>query len=174
MGTPIEEIFPAVYAELRSLAGNYMRGERPGHTLQPTALVHEAYLRMLGQKEIDWQNREQVIGVAAQMMRRILLNYARSRGTNKRGTNPTHWAIDEALDALETASHSDAVTLDHAISKLSAIDERQGQIVELRFFIGLSLEETADLLSLSSATVKREWSTARLWLRRELGDTGRA
>lgn len=167
-------MFPAVYAELRSLAGNYMRGERQGHTLQPTALVHEAYLRMLGQKEIDWQNREQVIGVAAQMMRRILLNYARSRGTNKRGTNPTHWAIDEALDALETASHSDAVTLDYAISKLSAIDERQGRIVELRFFIGLSLEETADLMALSSATVKREWSTARLWLRRELGDPGRA
>jgi RNA polymerase sigma factor (TIGR02999 family) len=157
---------PALYEELRRIARDYLSAERPDHTLQPTALVHEAYLRLVEQQKIDWSSREQVLGIAARMMRRILVNYAIARKSQKRGaallvttTQP------DFADPRGFAMHD----LDSALNRLEAIDPRQARIVELRFFSGLTVEETAKILEVSPDTVKREWRTARLWLAKELG-----
>ncbi len=171
--TPIDHLMPAVYEELRRLASHYMLGEREDHTLQPTALVHEAYLRLLQQKSEGWLNREQFVAAAAQMMRRILINHANARNADKRSGYANRVVLDDALDALETASSADAISLDRVLTRLSSLDARQGQIVELRCFMGLSVEETSALLQISTATVKREWSTARLWLQKELRLAGK-
>ncbi|GLC26715.1 sigma-70 family RNA polymerase sigma factor [Roseisolibacter agri] len=163
----LDACFPLVYDELRRMAGAYLRAEADGHTLQPTALVHEAYLRLVGQRCVDWQNRAQVLGVAAEMMRRILVNHAVARRAAKRGGDAPRVALDEAVRVLE-ADDVDLVALDGALETLAAVDARASRVVELRFFGGLGIDETAEVLGVSPATVKRDWTVARAWLRREL------
>ena len=158
---------PEVYGELRQLARGYLRHERSSHTLQPTALVHEAYLRLLGQRNIDWQNRAHMLAIAARMMRRILATYARDRAVAKRGGGNPHLSLDAALDVFQQVNVP-ADTLHSTLSELEHLDPRQGQIVEMRFYGGLTIEETAEVLGISPATVKREWTTAKMWLQREL------
>ncbi len=166
----LDQLMPLVYDELRRLARSYLRRERPDHTLQATALVHEAYLRLIDQHSVTWQNRAHFFGIASQMMRRILVNHALARRTAKRGLSVETLSLDEAAGA-GTQRGIDLIALDDALKELEALDPRQTRIVELRFFGGLSIEETAEVLSLSAATVKREWSTARLWLRRRIAKT---
>jgi len=167
----LDQLLPAVYEELRRLARNYLRQERPGHTLQPTALVHEAYLRLIDQRNVTWQNRAHFLGMAAQMMRRILINHALAKKAGKRGGLSERITLDKALNFAEQRE-LDLVALDDALKGLAALDPEQGRIVELRFFGGLSIEETAEVLGISPATVKREWGTAKMWLHRELGKGG--
>jgi RNA polymerase sigma factor (TIGR02999 family) len=166
---PLTDMLPRVYEELRQLAGNYLRRERADHTLQPTALVHEAYLRLVDQRSVDWNNRAQFLGIAARMMRRILVNHAVARQTAKRGGRSQHVSLDAALDVFDKQAVS-AVEVNRALHELEALDARQAQIAELRFFGGLTVAETADVLSISPATVKREWNVAKLWLEREMSD----
>src|SRR5208282_334364 len=161
------KLIPLVYSELRRLAGGYMRHERPDHTLQPTALVHEAYLRLIGQREVQWQNRAHFFGVAAQLMRRILLNHARAHKTEKRGGHEVKIPLDQALVFTEAKS-PDLLALDEALTRLTELDARQGRVVEMRFFGGLSEEEAAEVLGVSSRTVKRDWEVARAWLHNEM------
>ena len=163
----LDELFPIVYDELRRLARSYLRQEHPGHTLQPTELVHEAYLRLIDQRSVSWQNRAQFFGLAAQMMRRILVNHALRRHAAKRGGHANRVPLDEAIDVLE-ARQVDVVALDAALRTLDALDARQSQIVELRFFGGLTVDETAEVAGISPASVKREWAAAKLWLLREI------
>ncbi len=158
---------PAVYDELRAMAANYLRRERSDHTLQPTALVHESYLRLVNQHAVDWNDRLQFLSIAARMMRRILTDYATARGAEKRGGGAPKVQLDAALDFCNDRA-IDVAAVDHALRDLETMDPRQAQLVELRFFGGLTIEETADLMKLSPATVKREWTTARRWLRREI------
>jgi RNA polymerase sigma factor (TIGR02999 family) len=159
----LDELLPLVYNELRRLAASHLRRERANHTLQPTALVHEAYLRLVDQREVDWRNRAQFFGLAAEMMRRILVNHALSRNAARRGGSEPRIVLDAASDvAVETEVN--LVLLDEALSRLGKVDPAQCRIVELRYFGGLTIEETADVLNLSSATIKREWRTARAWL----------
>lgn len=166
----LSSILPDVYEQLRQLAKGFLRKERIDHTLQPTALVHEAYLRLREQRKIDWNNRAQVLGIAAQMMRRILRNYAEARGAAKRGgPDPLRLTLEEAVDFYQENDVSIAV-VDEALEELENIDPRQGKIVELRFFGGLTVEEIADLMEISPATVKREWSTAKIWLQHYLSE----
>ncbi|HLJ49810.1 MAG TPA: sigma-70 family RNA polymerase sigma factor [Bryobacteraceae bacterium] len=169
----LDQLLPLVYNDLKRLAGSYLRRERAGHTLQSTALVHEAFLRLVDQREANWQNRLQFFGIAAQVIRRILVDHARQRKAQKRGGEALRVTIDESI-AVPGGSDLDLLALDDALQKLTALDERQSRIVELRFFSGLSIEETSEVLGLSTATVKREWSMARVWLFRELGAEGRA
>ena len=161
-------MLPGVYDELRRLAAYYLSRERPDHTLQPTALVHEAYLRLATQNKVDWRSRAQLLALAARMMRRILINHACARNAEKRQIFSQRVELDEALQCLERQCDVDIIVLDDALNRLSSIDARQAQVVELRCFGGLSVEEVAEALELSPATVKRDWSVARLWLRREL------
>ena len=164
-----EQLLAAVYAELRAQAARAMRREDSGVTLQPTALVHEAYLRLAGQRRFEWRNRAQFFGVAAQMMRRILVDNARTRGAAKRGGDVRRVTIGEAGDvAAAEVEGVDLLDLDDPLERLAALDAQQARVVELRYFAGLSVEETAEALGVSPATVKREWATARAWLRREL------
>jgi RNA polymerase sigma-70 factor (ECF subfamily) len=164
------EIIPEVYEHLRNLAEDYLRGERANHTLQATALVHEAYLRLRDQRKVDWRNRAQFLGIAAQMMRRVLKNYATARGAAKRGGHDqVRLTLDEALEFYHRSDISVAA-VDEALSELEKLDARQGQIVELRFFGGLTIEEIAKVLKISPATVKREWATAKLWLQHQLSE----
>ncbi len=165
----LEAMLPQLYDELRQLAGNYLRRERPDHTLQPTALVHEVYLRLLGDQPIDWKNRAHFLGISARIMRRILSDSAVARRAQKRGGGATVVALDEALDFSQECSVS-LTGVDEALRTLEQVDPRQGKIVELRFFGGLTIEEVGEVLQISVATVKREWSTAKLWLQRELCD----
>src|SRR4051812_39606500 len=165
----VRTALPIVYDELRRLAAGFLRNERPEHTLQPTALVHEAYLRLVDQKKINWSNRAQILAIAAKMMRRILVNHAIARKTTKRGSGAPRVSLDEALNVFDKQTIS-AVALNDALRELEQLDPRQGQIVELRFFGGLTVPETADLLGVSPATVKREWNVAKLWLEREMRD----
>ena len=166
-----DELVPLVYAHLRSIAANRLHAERDGHTLQPTALVHEAWLRLMRQHGITWQNRSQFYAIAAQIMRRILVDHARRRLASKRGDGAVMLDVDELAEALASPMPDDRlVALNAALEQLSALDERQARVVELRFFGGLSVEETADVLTLSPTTVKREWATARAWLFRALQD----
>ena len=159
---------PAVYDELRQLARNYLRRERSDHTLQPTALVHESYLRLLNQQTVDWGNRLEFLSIAARMMRRILADHAKARRADKRGgETAVKVQLDAALNFCD--NHAiDVAAVDEALRGLEAMDPRQAQLVELRFFGGLTIEETAEAMALSPATVKREWTTARRWLQREI------
>ena len=167
-GQALEELMPLVYGELRRLAARYLRLERSDHTLQPTALVHEAYLRLVGQKNVAWQNRAHFFGLAAQLMRRILVDHARRRAAVKRDAAPTRIALEPPAPGQEADREPEILALHEALTGLERLDARQAQIVELRFFGGLSVEETAEAAGVSTATVKREWRTARAWLRREL------
>ncbi len=162
----LERLLPLVYGELRRLAASHMRAERADHTLQPTALVHEAYLRLVDQS-VDWQNRSHFFGIASQMMRRILVDHARRRQAAKRDAPVYRLAQPEQVAAPDR--DPELLGLDRALGDLEALDPRQARIVELRFFGGLGVEETAEVVGVSSATVKREWRTARAWLRREIG-----
>jgi RNA polymerase sigma factor (TIGR02999 family) len=161
----LSELMPVAYEELRGLARSYLQGERAGHTLQPTALVHEAYLRLLDQQKLVWENRAQFLAIAARMMRRILTNYAVARTRVKRGgCDLVKLTLDEALDFYE-ARDINLQTMEEALTELEALDKRQAEIVELRFYGGLTVEEISTFLGISSRTVKREWSTAKRWLR---------
>lgn len=164
----LNQLMPLVYAELRAIAGRYLSHESPGHTLQSTALVHEAYLKLVDQRSVQWQNRSHFFGIAAQMMRRILVDHARHQHRAKRGGAAPKLSLDEAMAVAEPDAAFDLLALDDALTSLSAIDPRGARIVELRFFSGLTIEETADVLAVSAGTVKREWSTARAWLYREM------
>ncbi len=166
----MDELMPLVYDELRRLAQSYLRNERPGHTLQGTALVHEAYLRLIDQKQVQWQNRTHFFALAAQMIRRILVDHARAHKAGKRGAGAPKLSLDEVMGVAGTRD-LDLVALDDALAELAKIDPDQCRIVELRFFGGLSIEETADVVGVSTATVNREWSAARAWLFREMSRT---
>ena len=163
----LDELMPVVYDELHRLAQHYLSRERPNHTLQTTALVHEAYLRLVDQKSVNWQNRAQFFGIAAQMMRRILINHARDRNAKKRQGYATKVSLDDPIGFFEKRE-LDLMALDEALNGLAVLDPQQTQIVELRFFSGLTIEEVSDVLGISPATTKREWDSAKLWLRREL------
>ena len=163
----LDALLPLVYEELRRLAGRYMKQEREGHSLQATALVNEAYLRLIEVKQVRWQNRAHFFAMAARLMRRILVDAARSRTYHKRGGGAPVLSLDEALVIPNQPGH-DFVALDDALSALAAIDQRKSQVVEMRFFGGLTLEETAEALSVSRDTVIRDWRMAKLWLLREL------
>src|SRR5215510_8697481 len=163
----LDDVIHAVYQELRQMADRYLRKERSEHTLQPTALVHEAYLRLIDQNQVSWQNRAHFFGVAAQMMRRILIDHAKSKHREKRGGAATPMPLDEAIDLSQTRV-SELVALDDALTGLATIDERKSRVVELRFFGGLSVEETAEVLKVSPDTVMRDWRLAKLWLLREI------
>jgi len=169
----LDSLIPVVYAELRRVARGHLRRERPHHTLQSAALVHEAYVRLAGQTSPQLQNRAHFFGVAARLMREILVDHARNRGAAKRGAGTTQIALNEALNIPQLKS-VDLILLDDALLRLSKLDERQGRIVELRFFAGLSIEDTSEALGISPATVSREWTTARLWLRREIAKANTA
>jgi RNA polymerase sigma-70 factor, ECF subfamily len=163
----IDELLPLVYKELRRLAAHFLRQERSDHTLQPTALVHEAYLRLLDQKNICWQNRAQFFAMAAQMMRRILIDYAKTHHREKRGGHQRKIALDEAI-GLSQERAADLLALDDALNTLAEIYPRKSQVVELRYFGGLSVEETAEVLNISRPTVMRDWDFAKAWLYQEL------
>jgi RNA polymerase sigma factor (TIGR02999 family) len=163
----LDQLTPLVYEELRRLARRYMGRESPGHTLQTTALVNEAYLRLIDQRNVKWQNRAHFFGVSAQLMRRILVDFARARHNLKRGGKAPQVSLDEALVVSEERE-ADLVALDDALSALAEIDPRQSQVVELRFFGGLSVDETSEVLRVSPDTVMRDWKVAKLWLLREL------
>jgi RNA polymerase sigma factor (TIGR02999 family) len=163
----LDALLPLVYDELRRLARHYLRQERTDHTLQSTALVHEAYVRLVGQDAPRWQGRAHFYGVAARLMRQILVDHARSHGADKRGGHALRVTLDERL-AAGPGRDLDILALDEALSRLAALSVQQSRIVELRFFSGLSIEDTADVLDISPATVKRGWTAARAWLFREM------
>jgi RNA polymerase sigma factor (TIGR02999 family) len=163
----LNELMPLVYTELRRLAAHYMRGERSGHTLQTSALVNEAYLRLAGDEEIQWQDRAHFFAIAAQAMRRILVDHARRRGGQRRGGDAHKVALDEAL-VVSSERAAEVVALDDALARLAEIAPRKSQLVELRFFGGMSIEETAEVLKVSPGTVMRDWTFAKAWLRREI------
>jgi RNA polymerase sigma factor (TIGR02999 family) len=175
----LDALWPMVYDDVRRLARRQMSGERGDHTLQGTALVNEAFIRLAGQRVFEWQNREQFLSLAAQIMRRVLVDYARQRGAQRRGDGAKRLSIHDTQAALEVDEAQalrafdderiDVLAIDTALSKLHAIDAPQSRIVELRYFGGLTLEETASVAGISLASVKREWAMARAWLRRELG-----
>jgi RNA polymerase sigma factor (TIGR02999 family) len=165
----LEALMPLVYDELRRLAAHYLRGERPGQTLQPTALVHEAYLRLLKDRPDRWQNRAHFCAIAAHVMRQILIERARARDALKRGGGQPRVTFDEGLPAGVDAPSIDVLAVDAALERLAALDANQARIVELRYFGGLSIEETAEAMQISPATVKRHWAVARAWLAKELG-----
>ncbi|MEP6704468.1 MAG: sigma-70 family RNA polymerase sigma factor [Acidobacteriota bacterium] len=164
----LDVLMPVVYAELHRQAANYLRRERVGHTLQATALINEAYLKLIDQREVNWQNRAHFFGIAAQAMRRILVDHARSRHRDKRGGDAENLPIEASEFATSGEGSVDLISLDEALTRLAHLDERQSRIVELRFFSGMSVEETAEALGVSQATVKNEWRTAKAWLFQEL------
>jgi len=163
-----EVLLPLVYEELHRQAARYLRRERAGHTLQTTALIHEAYLKLIDQRDINWQNRAHFFGIAAQAMRRILVDYAKSRHRAKRGGTGENLPLEMAVQAVSGEKSIDLVALDEALTRLAEFDERQARIVELRYFSGLSVTETAEALHISPATVKSDWRTAKAWLYQEI------
>lgn len=163
----MQQLVPLVYGELRQLAARQLRNERPDHTLSPTSLVHEAFLRLTGSAPISWESRSHFFRVAAQAMRRILVDHARRRSAQKRGRQH-QVTLDSALEESLSQSTEDVIGVDEALSRLALLDERQARVVELRYFGGFSIEETAEVLGTSPATVKRDWMVARAWLQREL------
>ena len=169
----LQKLLPLVNVELRRVAGRYMRKEAQGHTLQTSALVNEAYLRLVDQKKVRWQNRAQFFGIAAQLMRRILIDHARRHRYAKRGGAARRVTLDEGAIVAE-ARAVELLALDHALERLAVLDARKGRVVELRFFGGLSLEETAEVMGISSPTVQREWRTAKAWLHRTLTAEGQS
>ena len=166
----LSRLIPLLYSELRRLAARCMRQERAGHTLQPTALVHEAFLRLAGQDRANWHNRAQFMGVAGQLMRRLLVDHARKRHAAKRGAMPVTLNDEIANRPVAVTPPEEILAVDEALTRLAEMDARQANIVELRYFGGLSEEETAEALGISSRTVEREWSMAKAWLRAELAD----
>jgi len=168
----LDKLLPAIQPELRRIARRHMAAERPGHVLQPTALINEAYLRLAASKDIQWQGRAHFFAVATQAMRRILVDHARERARVKRGGGAFRISLSDA-DHLALPRRTDVVALDDALNALEKFDQRKSKVIELRFFGGLSLQETADVLQVSVATIRRDWSLARAWLYRELGDGGR-
>ena len=167
--TARDELIPLVYGQLRRLAQRHMAQERPGHSLQATALVNEAYLRLVDQRQVRWQNRAHFFALASQMMRRILVDHARGRHRAKRGDGAHQVSLDEAM-MVSGEQAAELVALDDALTGLAAIDPRRSQVVELRYFGGLSVEETAEVLKVSPVTVMRDWSTAKAWLYRAIGN----
>jgi RNA polymerase sigma-70 factor (ECF subfamily) len=167
----IERLMPLVYDELHRMARRYMSNEKPGHTLQATALVNEAYLRLVNAADANWQNRTHFFAVSAQVMRRILVDWARTRQAAKRGSDVPALELNEAL-AIPAQTGTDLVAVDDALRALALLDARKSQVVEMRFFGGLSIEETAEVLKVSRETVNRDWRLAKSWLRRELGHPG--
>ena len=163
----VAELVVSLYSELRSLASRYLRRERSDHTLQTTALVHEAYLRLADQREVHWKNREQFLGVAAQLMRRILVDYSRGHGAKKRGKGFEKVFLEEAA-GFSKGKAADVIALDEALTRLAEFDPQQARLVEVRFFGGLSIEEAAEFLGVSRTTVKRNWNLSKAWLAREL------
>jgi RNA polymerase sigma factor (TIGR02999 family) len=168
----LERLVPQIYSELRRLASGYLRGERKDHTLQPTALVHEAYIRLVDQRAVRWQNRAHFFGIAAQAMRRLLVDHARQHAAQKRGDGQKPVPLDEAF-GVAAMTDRDLVALDDALTRLAEIDPQQSRVVELRFFGGLTMDETAEALHISPATVGREWMVAKAWLYAELQQTDR-
>jgi len=168
-----DELLPLVYQELRRIAGSYMRRERADHTLQATALVHEAYLQLVDQTRVDWKNRAHFFGVAAQLMRRILVEHARSHHAQKRGGDASKLALDEVINYFPQKEMT-LVSLDDALHELERMDPRQSRIVELRFFGGLTTEEVSEVMGISTATIEREWRAARAWLHSQLSDLKKA
>ncbi len=166
----LADLLPLVYDELRRLASSYMRFEAPGHTLQATALVHEAYMKLINQRDVSWKSRAHFFGIAAQMIRRILVDHIRATRAQKRGSGFADLSLDEALGVGEKKNW-EIIALDDALKTLAKVDPQQARIVELRFFAGLSIEETATIVGISPATVKRDWVTAKAWLFRELSRT---
>ena len=164
----LENLLPLVYAELHRQAASYLRRERPGHTLQTTALIHEAYLKLIDRRDVSWQSRTHFFAVAAQAMRRILVDYARAKHREKRGGDNIKLSLEEATLVAANEKGVDLVALDEALTRLAERDKEQASVVELRYFSGLSLEETAEALHVSRATVARDWEAARAWLHREL------
>ena len=162
----LDRLTPLVYEGLRRQAARYLRRERPGHTLQTTALIHEAYLRLVDAGDVHWQGRAHFFAIAANLMRRILVDHARRRDADKRGGSHVRVQLDEAVAG---GTDVDLLAIDEALDRLAAVDPQQARVVELRFFSGLSVEETAAALGVSPKTVKRDWSVARAWLRREIG-----
>lgn len=179
------ELSAVLYDELRQMAQRHLRRERDNHTIQKTALVNEAFVRLVAQRSVDWQSRSHFFGLASKLMRRILVDYARARGANKRGGGAEVASLDElieppesgegggttptALQHLDEHTQEDVAAIDEALTRLEQLDPRQAQVVEMRYFGGLTLEQTADAMGISEATVKREWTLARAWLKRELG-----
>ena len=164
----LDRLLPTIYDELRRLAAAYLRRERRDHTLQATALVHEAFLKLVDQREVHWQNRAHFFGIAAQMMRRILIDHARAHGATKRGSGVPPLSLEEALVVVPAAT-VDLLALDEALTRLARVDPQQGRVVELRFFGGLTIKETAEVIGISTATVERDWILAKAWLYAELG-----
>ena len=171
--TALNRLLPLVYAELRRVAARQLRNERADHTLQPTALVHEVFIRLVDQRRVDWQNRAHFFGVAANVMRRILVDHARRHGARKRGEGVRSVSIDEARDVAATPNEMPVLALDHVLGRLETVDPELAKIVELRAFGGLTIEEMAHVLGVSPSTVKRDWRTAKAWLNRELGAEAR-
>jgi len=163
-----EELMPLVYDELRRQASRYLRRERPGHTLQTTALIHEAYLRLVDQRGVSWQNRAHFFGIAAQAMKRILVDYAKARHRDKRGGAAENLPLDEARFVVTGEKRVDLIALDEALARLAKFDPQQASIVDLKFFGGFTIEEIAETLRISPATVKREWNSAKAWLHGEI------
>jgi RNA polymerase sigma factor (TIGR02999 family) len=164
----LDNLMPLVYEELRRQASRFLRKERAGHTLQTTALIHEAYLKLIDQKSVEWQNRAHFFAIASTAMRRILVDHAKTRHREKRGGAAENLPLDEALQISSKEKSVDLVALDEALTRLAAFDERQARIVELRYFSGLDNDETAEVLGVSNATVRRDWNFAKAWLRQEI------
>jgi len=171
-GSASDALLPLVYDELRRLAHHHLRKERPHHTLQSAALVNEAYLRLVGQNLPKWESRAHFFAIAAQLMRQILVDYARRSRASKRGSGVCMLALDDAV-ALPQRKNVDVVALDDALNALAEVDARQSRVVELRFFAGLSLEETSEVMGIATATVQRDWTAARAWLHREISRSPR-
>jgi len=164
----LDDLMPLVCVALRRQAAGYLRRERSNHTLQPTALINEAYLKLIDQRDVKWQNRAHFFAIAAQAMRRILVDYARERKREKRGGAAENLPLDEALTIVSQEKSVDLVALDEALNKLATFDERQAKVVELRYFSGLSIDETAEVLNVSNVTVRRDWNMAKAWLHQEI------
>src|SRR5205807_833776 len=164
----LDELLPLVYKELHRQAARFLRRERQGHTLQPTALINEAYLKLIDQREVNWENRTHFFAIAAQAMRRILVDHARTRHRDKRGGDEAKVSLDEAMIVVADENNVDLIALDEALTRLEKKDKQQTRIVELRYFSGLSLEETAEALNISRTTAARDWAMAKAWLHREL------
>ncbi len=164
----LDELLPLVYAELHRKASRYLRNERVGHTLQTTALINEAYVKLLGLNDIDWRDRNHFYAIASTAMRRILVDHARERNRDKRGGANENLPIDDALQIASSRRPVNLIDLDEALSRLSTLDERQAKVVELRYFVGLSIDEAAEILGVSNATVRLDWTMAKAWLREQL------
>ena len=160
----VNDIFPLIYGELKKIANNYLRNERVSHTLQPTALVHEAYLKLVDHTRIDWQNRAHFLGMAATMMRQILIDHARRHRAGKRGGEHENLSLDESIVIVAGEKSMDLIALDDALNELAKFDEFKSRLVELRYFGGLSVEETAEVLNVSEITIKRHWRITKAWL----------